>query len=214
MKNYIAFFCVAFLLFMIWMTSCSQPDPLESDNSLTLFFSKQQIEDIGLMIKYADIIVTKKTKESDINLAYHAYFDYLKRCMFEGEYVVPLKNAKSFLFFDEISESTYGVFWHLAESFSFDSTSCDENPIISLNINGAYVKYLEKLGVTDSFFYYLHDNISFAGDLSRSQLILRLSNDDTIDFRTNPYRILAMVCVFSIYEPLSGGIKPQAGTSN
>jgi hypothetical protein len=127
--------------------------------------------------------------------------------MFENHFIVPIDAEAKYLLFENIKESTLKEFWHVHSS-KRDSTGCDliNKGRLSLNINGKFIDYIEKKGKTDTLFYDLHSIIITIGDIPITGTITFLAENNSVDFKKIEYRLLAVVCLLSMDEPVE---KPE-----
>ncbi|GAO31098.1 hypothetical protein JCM15548_13434 [Geofilum rubicundum JCM 15548] len=69
-------------------------------------------------------------------------------------------------------------------------------------MNGKFVDYIGEVGKTDSMYYYLHDHVRAMGDISSGVVIQKLADGSGIDYHLIKNRLLAMVLIMAIAEPM------------
>jgi hypothetical protein len=197
MKKFLVLLSIALLM------SCNRSNNYIADEIFTTTFSEDDVVEINSLIDYVDKLVTKETDHKDINAAYHAYFVKLKTNWHPRHLIVPIPCKEKFSFLEHIKKSTLDEFWRV-DSGGYNTTRyyapCPKSLII--NINGKYVDYLKEVGKSDSIYFDLQDNIVTMGDIPKGGVIRFLADNNSIDFGLIKNRLLAMVCIFSIEEPL------------
>ena len=196
-KKILFAFCFVFLL------SCNERSDLKTDKAFVSTFNQEELDDISYLIDCIDHLVKEETGVDDINSAYRLYFNNLRARMFEGHFMVPIKSEAKFLFLENIEESTFNEFWYV-DMAHIDTTrdTGTNSKKLRVNINGKYLDYLRKVGESDVCFRDLHDSIISSGDISRSRLIIYFADNTNLNYRLIKNRLLAVVCIFSINEPL------------
>ncbi len=174
---------------------------LESDHIYLETFNDEEHRDLTLLIDFSDDLVQKKTQKNNINEAYHLYFDRLQAAMLQGYFIVPIDDKEKFHLLENVNGSTIDEIWHV-DSLGGKRTDHRSKVKLTLNINGKFIDYIEKTGNTDSIFYGIHDIFVAMGDIHRSGFINFLAEGNNIDFNKIRYRLLAVVCLLSINEPL------------
>lgn len=186
------------IVHLIFYFGCTNNYNYKSDKIFIQTFNQDEIIGITTLINYTDSLVKINTNQIEINKAYHEYFDNLKDSMFDSNYIIPITNELKFKYLKNINQNTINEFWHL---YSFvDSVQVTNPERMTININGKFMNYISKVGRIDTTFKVLHTNILSMGDISRTELIRYFSNNDSIDFHIMQNRMLAMVCIFSIFE--------------
>ena len=196
-KKILFSFCFVLLL------SCNERSDLKSDKAFVKTFNQEELDDIIFLIDYVDILVKEETGVEDINSAYRLYFNNLRARMFEGHFMVPIKSEAKFSFLENIEESTFNEFWYV-DMAHIDTTrdTGTNSKKLRVNIYGKYLDYIRKVGESDDYFCDLHEFIMGSGDISRSGLIIYFANNKSVDYQLIKNRLLAVVCIFSINEPL------------
>lgn len=174
---------------LILLFGCTHSYNIQSDKTITKIFNQKEMKNIQALIDYSDKLVFSKTNENEINKAYHQYFDMLRDSMFNNNTVIPIDIDERLAFLEDLDAKTINEFWLIMK---------DEKHPVNLNINGKFMEYLKNIGETDSAYYNFYDNFLAMGDITTSQVILFLSNNDDIDFSEAKHRILAMICLFSV----------------
>ncbi|TCO04425.1 hypothetical protein [Natronoflexus pectinivorans] len=176
---------------------------LETDKILVETFNDEELNDIIKLIDYVDKLVKAETKSDDVKTAYPLYFEKLKINMFEGNYIVPINRETKCSIFERINENTFDEFWYLQcanmNKISSMETSRTE---LSININGKYVDYIRKIGEADPLFQDLYEFIMSTGHILSASMMIFLASNEGVDFNLIKNRLLAVVCIFSISEPI------------
>ncbi|ASB47963.1 hypothetical protein [Alkalitalea saponilacus] len=133
--------------------------------------------------------------------------------MFEGNYIVPINSEEKFMFLEGINESTFNEFWYVKypNNNKIHSKETSRTELL-ININGKYVDYIRKLEETDPLFQDLHEVIMSTGYVLSTSMIIFLAENESIDFNLIKNRLLAVVCIFLISEPIEKSRMIEANT--
>lgn len=194
---------ILILVSIALLTGFNKSNIYEPDRIFITTFSKEELVEINSLIDHVDKLVIKETDNEDINTAYHLYYEKLKTNMGDGHYIVPFNSKDKFSFLEHIKENTFDEFWRV-DTRNYDTTKyyAQCNEFLSINPNGKYVDYINEIGKSDSVFFDFHENILSMGDISRTGLIRFLAINSSIDYNLIKNRLLAVVCIFSISEPI------------
>jgi hypothetical protein len=102
-----------------------------------------------------------------------------------------------------VKKSTLGEFWNNFTS-DYDPKLYPEphNRFLTINIYGKYVEYIGEVGKSDSMHYYFHDHIVAMGDIPWGIALHILANSPDIDYHLIKNRLMAMVLIMAIAEPV------------
>ncbi len=190
-------------VFIILLMACTKSPDYETDEIFTATFSDEDIVEINTLIAFVDSVVLSETDMEDINMAYASYLKKLVTAMHAGNDIVPINFKDKFSFLEQVKKSTLGEFWYNFTSY-YDPKLYPEpyNRFLSINVYGKYVEYMGEVGKSDSIHYYVHDNIVGMGDISSSLVIEFMADSSNIDYHLIKNRLLSMVCIMGIAEPV------------
>lgn len=194
--------------------SCQNKVGLETDNLLNETFNKSEIKDLETMVIYVDKMVKEKTKENDIDRAYHLFFEKMSKVIKDSStLMVPFPENVKYEFLEKMDTSVFNAIWHMStrtrEGRYQDTIYRDLENIKTLKLKpvGGYINYLEKLGETDEFFGLLHKKIYSAGDMSTGIAVYFPSNHEKFDFNIPKNRLWAAIYILRIEEPFEMKMK-------
>lgn len=199
---------ILFLALTITAFSCQNKVGLETDNLLTETFNKNEIKGLELMVDYVDEIVLEKTNETDINKAYHLFFEKMSNVIKDSsKFLIPFRENVKYEFLEKMDTSVFNAIWHMSTHTRAvkyqDTIYRDLENFKTLNLKpvGDYMKYLEKLGETDEFFESLHKSINISGDMPAGTAVWFPDNHNKFDFDIPKNRLWAAIYILRIEEP-------------
>ncbi len=181
---------------------------LESDTVLNRYFSPGEVKDLAKLVDFVDDIAFETSGKSDINEAYHSFFDTVRNNLITEKlsYNPPISDEVRFSFLENLKTSTFEAIWRLdtvmnsVEYRDTILTDVKNVKMLSLNWRGKYMDYIEELGESDELFFDVHDNTKAMGDLSTTNLIRFISHANNYDFTVVENRLLAVICIWSFEE--------------
>jgi hypothetical protein len=188
---------------------CQKKSELLVDKLAKRIFSPTELQGIQSMIKFVDSCVVKETNLSDINEAYHAYFERQKEFSKKGE-MMPLliKDSAKFRFLESLDTNAVESIWHIDDYIkgirTRDTSLTDVHGIktISINLFGSYMGYLKKIGETDERYKNFAEAVEIAGDISPSTMGWFLQNHNEFDFTLFKDRLFATVYILRMGDSL------------
>ena len=200
---------ILFLAFVITLCSCQHRVDLKADKLLTETFSKDEIQSFESMVDYVDKMVLAKTKDTDIDKAYHQFFTKVSQLLKDSsKLLVSFNEAEKYAYLEKMDTSTFNDIWYFNTGAKMvryqDSIYRAPENYKSLNLRrvGNYMNYLEKLGESDEFFKSLHESIDTAGDLPASTAIWFPNNHSKFDFNIPKNRLWAAIYILRIEDPV------------
>lgn len=195
---------LSILIVFILLQGCvSSRNYISPDETAKKIFTPTELEGIGQMIHFVDSIVSEKTGLTGINESYHAYFDKLTADFFNEKGFVPLLNdTAKFKFFDTMESEAFSAFW--IEGLEYINRSTQGRKVVTLDIRGKYMKYLQETGKSDDPYAMVYELTYTSGTiLSASVIVWFFRNYHELDFTVYKHRLWATVFLLSIktYEP-------------
>ncbi len=197
---------ISFLLTGIFF-SCNNKFDLKSDKLLTETFNKKEIKGLESMVNYVDLMVLERTNETEINKAYHHFFDQSSRTLKDSsKFLVPFNENEKYEFLENMDTSVYNAIWEMGttKGARYKGTwygDLENFKNLELRSVGGYMEYLKKLGQTDEFYKTLHKNITMAGGMPASTAIWFSENHNNFDFNIPKNRLWAAIYILRIEEP-------------
>lgn len=180
--------------------SCQGSFNVNSDDNIQNIFDKNEINDLNSIVKFVDKLILSKSNETDIELAYHDYFESLSETIKNDSKIPSAFNEKEkYTFLESLDKSTFNEFFRIRTQLKNvrykDTvlTNVDNVKLLKINLSGKFMIYLEKNGETDEFYKKLHESIEVAGDLPPSFATWFPLNHKDFDFQLTKNRLWAAV---------------------
>ncbi|TKG94385.1 hypothetical protein EYV94_13985 [Puteibacter caeruleilacunae] len=185
------------------------------DKTAKEVFNQQELEGIIAMIQLVDKRVMEETNKTDINQAYHKYFeDMIQKTKHTLDVDLTLiKDTVKFKFFDSLDRQAVQAIWsidnHKEMIRTRDTILYDLHGYMSLGISpiGSYCTYMKKIGETDEKYRHYHNSISAAGDISPSLITYFPSKHLEYDFTLFKDRLWATVFLLRFGDPMEQKIE-------
>jgi hypothetical protein len=188
---------------------CQTKSELIIDELAKKIFSPTELEGIQSMIKFVDSCVVKATKQTEINAAYHDYFERQKEFFEKGEMMPPLiKDTVKFSFLESLDSNAVKSIWHINNYIkrigTRDTSLTNVHGIktISINLFGSYMDYLKKIGETDERYRSFAEGVEIAGDIAPSTMGWFPKHHNEFDFTLLKDRLFATVFILRRGDPL------------
>jgi len=178
------------------------------DKTAKEIFNPSELEGIEKMIMFVDEIVLNNTNETDINQAYHTYFQNLETYITHDKmFPAFVKDSVKFKFFERLNKEAVDAIWqinnHIKRVKYKDTTLTDvQITSLELNINGSYLDYLEQIGKSDSVYDDLNNCFRVCGDISPTAVCGFLIAYKDYDFKIFKNRLWATVFLLRMGDPL------------
>lgn len=156
------------------------------------------------MIKLVDSKVAANENVTDINQAYHVYFEKLNASAATGKMPLALFcDSVKFSLPETLGNEAFSAIWEISESAKTDSASMDipVAKILMLNLQGKYMRYLKETGKSDSLYSGIVGGIESSGDISPSVISWFLAQHKAFDFTLFKNRLWATVFILRMSEP-------------
>lgn len=187
---------------------------MNSDKLLGETFNSIEIKSFESIINYMDRMVVDRTKTTDVNKAYHLFFDEISSAIKDSsKLIVPFEEKEKFDFLEKIDTTVFNAIWqkdkHPRTVKYQDTISTNLNKFKNLQFNstGRYMEYLKKLGQTDEDFYKIHYAISVAGDLPPGTAIWFPLNNSKFDFNIVKNRLWAAIYILTMEKHIETKLK-------
>jgi len=207
------YFIITFPL--IIFISCSHRIESKLDTiPITKHFTKSERKELAKIIDYTDSIILSNNKYSDIDKAYHYYFDSIGSLEIEAyDYKLAIDEEEKYSFLFNLDSTLFNKIWIKTITHSIVKTrdTTFYNPIhfVSININykGEFVKMLEDFGEKNSYYQDLYSVITGFGDLPASYLYGFLYYNQKFDFNDIDNRLWASLFILTIEESIEMKVK-------
>jgi len=186
---------LSFLLATTQLWSQKKID-LTSDESLINVFNETEIKGLESMIQYVDDMVLNRENETDINKAYHLFFEEIAR---SKEYIVPFEEIEKYKFLESLDSIQFATIWNFAYQMDMINTgdtiyrNLDNFKMLDIKPYSKYMDYLKVIGKDDSYFKYLQQEFEGAGNLMQDSSEWFPKNHTNFDFNIPKNRLWAAV---------------------
>ena len=143
-----------------------------ADETAKTIFNPTELKGIEKMISFVDSIISGLTNETDINQAYHSYFEQLEPYISDGKRVPALlKDTVKFKFLETLDEAAFAAIWRMDDYVRMakykDTILTDLHgfKMLELNLVGKYMNYLKETGKSNNRYADLYKSIEAAGDI-------------------------------------------------
>jgi hypothetical protein len=212
MKRLTILIFAAFTVFQ----SCTQTDNLiKPDEIAKEVFSPAELDGIIKLIQFVDSVVCDKANTTDVNQAYHTYFESMETYI-ESEDKFPdyglVKDSVKFNFLERMDKAAIDAIWRIDNKkkvIRYKDTFLTDVRMKSLEINlsGNYLDYIEEIGKSDSVYYHFHESIMVAGDIAPSIVLWFNGVHENFDFNIFKNRLWATVFLLRMGDPLDEKIE-------
>lgn len=211
-----------FAIFVV-LQSCTTPDnSIKPDEIAKEVFSPTELTGIIKMIQFADSIVCDKANTTDVNQAYHAYFESMETYI-EKEDKFPdyglVKDSVKFKFFESLDKEAVDAIWHISNNkrnLRYKDTTLTDVPLksLGLNLSGNYLDYMEHIGKSDSVYYHFHLSMMVSGDISPATVLWFNGVHENYDFTIFKNRLWATVFLLRMGDSLDEKIERYLNEKN
>lgn len=178
------------------------------DETAKTIFTSTELKGIEEMIKFVDDAIFDGVEATDINQAYHAFFDKLAQYLIEGDFLPSLfKDSIKFKYLETIDKTAFDAIWRMDDYVRMiryrDTILTDVHGYKTLQVNlvGKYLEYIKAIGKTDSFYEGLYNSFEIAGDMSASTYTWFPMHHQEFDFSLFKDRIWATVFLLWLGDP-------------
>lgn len=169
---------------------------LTSDKSLTKVFNQSEIKGLESMIEFVDNMVLNKGNGTNINEAYHLYFEEIAQI---PEYIVPFEETVKYPFLESLDSAVFATIWSFETSNQTirlrDSVYRNLENFKTLNLRpySKYMEYLREIGKNDPYFQSLHSELENVGDITIASSQWFPKNHMIFDFNIPKNRLWATI---------------------
>lgn len=182
---------------------------LITDETAKTIFTSTELKGIEEMIKFVDDAVSDGVEATDINQAYHAFFDKLASYLVKGDFLPSLfKDSIKFKYLETIDNTAFDAIWRMDNYVRMiryrDTILTDVHGFktLQVNLDGKYLKYLKETGKTDSFYEGLYNSFEIAGDMPASTYTWFPMHHQEFDFSLFKDRLWATVFLLWMGDPI------------
>ncbi len=183
-------------------------EKLKVDVTAKEIFTSKELKGIKEMIKFVDRAVSQSVDTTDINQAYHIYFDTLGSFAEKGiMFPSLLKDSIKFKYLESIDKTAFDAIWQMDDYVRIlkyrDITLTDLHGFktLFLNYEGKYLKYLKEIGKSDSHYAEIYNGIEIAGDIPPSIFGWFILSHQEFDFTLFKDRLWATVFLLRLGDP-------------
>lgn len=194
---------VIVLTILSFYQSNSKENQLDVDENGKFVFTQSELQGILKMIQLVDETITHKTGIPEIEKAYHYYFEELKGLALCGKvFPVFITDSIKFRFLKDMNKDSFDAIWKFYDVIPSEREhlSSQTKTILGLNLQGNFIKYLEKTGESDLRFKDFLDIIQAAGDISPSLIVWVPVHHEEFDFSLFKTRLWATVLLLRCYS--------------
>jgi len=190
------------LLILLLNFSCSSPldIKLEEDTDVLSIYNKKEISSLKLIVDFYDAFIMKNTKQQQINLAYHEYFESIRNVnSFEDliNHIRLTPDDLKFLIndlkicgtFDEIWQYEYGINYKTKDTISV---------CIIPNTQGKYMRLLKLLGQSNDYLEVYANSIQECVCIPPSIAVGFQHNHNEFDFQKEVNRLIFAIHYITI----------------
>ncbi|GAB1450187.1 hypothetical protein MASR2M47_02430 [Draconibacterium sp.] len=161
------------------------------------------------MIRFVDDTISDGVEATDINQAYHAFFDKLASYLVKGDFLPSLfKDSIKFKYLETIDNTAFDAIWRMDNYVRMiryrDTILTDVHGFktLQVNLDGKYLKYLKETAKTDSFYEGLYNSFEIAGDMPASTYTWFPMHHQEFDFSLFKDRLWATVFLLWMGDPI------------
>ncbi len=167
-----------FVICILFLAGCKPAaNELYQDQIINDIFTKAEVKSLNRILSYFDDLVLDWATSQDKESAYHQFMDGLvkKRRDYEQVYLMinPDSIAREELFQSLKSDNFFNEIWMNSQvnKIRIKDTALINPPgyyTLDINLEGKYLKYLDKLAKKDSLYQKIHEGIANTGDIPPS----------------------------------------------
>src|SRR5690606_24630417 len=153
---------------------------------------------------------------SDVNQAYHAYFESMETYVENGnnfpDYGL-VKDTVKFQFLESLDKEAIDAIWRIDDRvrrvIKYKDTWLNNvrTKVLEYNVMGRYMEYLEEIGKSDSVYYHFHESMMVAGDIAPSIVLWFNGVHEDYDFTIFKNRLWATVFLLRMGDPMDEKIE-------
>jgi hypothetical protein len=204
-----------FIVLCIFAISCNRQVQQPNMNTplLSKYFTENDREELVKVVAFVDSLVLFNTSATDINEAYHTYFDSVHQLYASGSnknhsFNEPEKQTFLFgldsTFFHKIWIKSTPRLIHTQDTVLYNPENFFS---VSVNWNGGYIKYLKEKGEENEYFKKVFENIEITGDISPVIFGDFLQNHRQFDFNDAENRLWAAIFILRMTDPMDLQLK-------
>lgn len=218
MKNLI----IPILAGLVLIQSCTPTSKkLEADQTAKEIFNPAELKGIEQIVSFVDTIISNQTRATDINEAYHAYFNNLESSVADAsQFPALIKDSIKFRFLATLDKEAFDALWKMddyAKMVKYKDTiltDLHDFKSLVLNYEGKYMNYLKETGNSDSRYAEVYKSIEIAGDISPATVGWFLSHYQEFDFTLFKDRVWATVFLLRMCDPLEERVERYLAKKN
>ncbi len=206
---------IYFAICIFILSGCSQPNHKLSFETplLKKYFTETERPLLAMMVQFTDSLVLANTTETEVEEAYHAYFDTILILIKNGDFNNMSCNEpekQEFLF--NLDTTFFNKIWEksiprIVKTKDTTLYSPENYFSLSLNYKGEYVKYLKEKGMENDFYKSVHESIEIAGDISPTVFGNFLLKHRELNFNDAENRLWASVFILHMSDPMEIKVK-------
>lgn len=175
---------------------------LRSDKAFTKVFKEIEIKGLKAMVKYVDQMVLDYGHSTDINKAYHYYFEEIKQTPNK----IPFREEAKYEFLNSLDSLQFSTVWRFEKDIVMirikDTVhrNLKNFPQLYIKPFSKYMVYLSEIGKVDPYYDGIRRNFENAGGFSTCDANWLARNHSRFDFNVPKNRIWAAINLLSREE--------------
>ncbi|GGW26857.1 hypothetical protein [Arenibacter certesii] len=175
---------------------------LRSDKAFTKVFKDIEINGLNAMVQYVDQMVLEYGHSTDINEAYHFYFEGIK----QAPNKIPFREDAKYEFLKSLDSLQLSTVWRFERDIVMirikDTVyrNLKNFPQLYIKPFSKYMLYLENVGKGDAYYYGIRKKFENAGGFSTCDANWFARNHSRFDFNIPKNRLWAAINLLSREE--------------
>ncbi len=175
---------------------CQNRVDITSDTSLNKVFNQTEIRGLESMIQYVDDMVLNRENITDVNEAYHQYFEEIAQTR---EYIVPFEENEKYKFLEGLDSLQFSSIWRFSYDVKFINTgdtiyrNLKNFKMLEIKPFSKYMDYLKDIGRNDVYFKNLQQEFDGAGNMMLNTSEWFPKNHMNFDFTIPKNRLWAAI---------------------
>ena len=191
-NNRVKIFQLITILFLINFSAKSQ-ERLNDNSTIKTVFNEIEIKDLETILNFFDnkICETENINKSNILECYSSFFERMAKSENAGsiEFRIPFNEQENI--YKLINQTTFDEIWIFGKNWKRETNQTFK--YLSYNLNGKYVKFLEKLGIENKVIKTYIESLYAAGDISPSMFANVLMGYKNYDITNSQIRLMIAI---------------------
>lgn len=199
---------ILMLLTSFLLMSCIRNENVNTDSSELVFkdfYTQQEIAEFDKILLFVDREVIKITGEEEFDRAYRQFFENMKMWNEDRSYFT-IDEKEKYAFLENLDPSVFNSVFSFSDTlgriYYKDTVLNNITGIKTLTLQpyGRFVKYLNRLGESNSMYKDIADVIDLAGDFPAGFYDGFASNHSKFDFNNRVDRLFAALLILRLED--------------